>query len=359
MSGAAWADFCDTLKAAGAAIQGETTPDDPFDRAEGYRYLSRLTRAALETFLEYSDPAAPALHRPVHETAKIGADNPDNYYQRAAVRGNYEYRLRGTRGTVHYLGFAVQSPGVAQTGNSSQSAYLEAANLEIEKDGTFEIVLSQEKQPGNWLRLTPESDSLIVRQTFLDRENEHPADLVLERIGASDKPQPLTVEKLDKGLAAAAGLVVGCSALFANWAHGFKSHANQLPKFDDSVSMGAGGDPNICYHHSYWELGPEEALVIEAMPPECDSWNFQLNNYWMESLDYRFHTIHVNKHTAHYREDGSVQIVVAHQDPAHFNPSLHNWIDTAGHARGTMCFRWIGAVEHPQPQTRVVKLSEL
>ena len=28
MSGAAWADFCDKLKAAGAAIQGETTPED-------------------------------------------------------------------------------------------------------------------------------------------------------------------------------------------------------------------------------------------------------------------------------------------------------------------------------------------
>ena len=109
MNGTAWADFCDQLKAAGAAIQGETTPNNPFDRAEGYRYLSRLTRAALETFIEHADPAAPSLHRPVHETAKIGADNPDNYYQRASVSGDYEYRLHGTRGTVNYLGFGLHS----------------------------------------------------------------------------------------------------------------------------------------------------------------------------------------------------------------------------------------------------------
>jgi hypothetical protein len=74
----------------------------------------------------------------------------------------------------------------------------------------------------------------------------------------------------------------------------------------------------------------------------------------MESLDYRFHKIHVNKHTARYRPGGSVRIVVAHQDPG-----CENWVDTAGHAQGTMCFRWIRAEEHPQPQCRVVKVSEL
>jgi hypothetical protein len=35
--------------------------------------------------------------------------------------------------------------------------------------------------------------------------------------------------------------------------------------------------------------------VIESKVPPCRTWNFQLNNYWMESLDYRYHTIHVNK----------------------------------------------------------------
>ena len=118
--------------------------------------------------------------------------------------------------------------------------------------------------------------------------------------------------------------------------------------------MGAGGDPNICYYHSYWRLDPHEALVIEVTPPECESWNFQLDNHWMESLDYRYFRITVNKHTADYEPDGSVRIVVAHRDPG-----LPNWIETAGHARGTMCFRWIRATEHPQPRTRVVKLSEL
>ena len=354
MTGRSWEEFCDKLKLAGGTILAEGQPDDPLDRAEGFRYLSRLTRAALETFLEYADPAAPAIHRPVHETAKIGADNPDNHYQRCALSPRFEYRIRGQRNTVDYLDFATQSAGVATSGDSEQGGHLDANDMEIADDGSFEIRVSTREQPGNWLRMTENTDSMIIRQTYQDREREAPAELTIERVGGDGRPEPLTPEALDEGLQKAGGLVVSCAALFSNWAHGFEAHVNELPKFDDAVSMGAGGDPNICYYHSYWRLGPEEALVIEATPPACHSWNFQLDNHWMESLDYRFHRIHVNKHTARYREDGSVRIVVAHRDPG-----VENWIDTAGHSQGTMCFRWIRAEEHPQPRCRVVKLSEL
>jgi hypothetical protein len=49
-----------------------------------------------------------------------------------------------------------------------------------------------------------------------------------------------------------------------------------------------GGDPNIFYYHSYWSLQEDEALLIEIEGvPECRFWNLQLNNYWIESLDYR------------------------------------------------------------------------
>lgn len=354
MTGKSWEDFCDALKGAGQTILAEGSPSNSLDRAEGFRYLSRLTRAALETFVEYADPLAPVLHRPVHETAKIGADNPDNYYQHASLRGDLDYIIRGQRGTIHYLDFATQSSGVASSGDSEQGGHLDATTLEIDAGGNFEIHLSCEPKPENWLRMTPETNAVIVRQTYQDRETEIPADLTIERIGGDGRPAPLTAESLDRRLAQASGLVVACSSLFSTWAQGFRAHSNQLPKFDDAISMGAGGDPNICYYHSYWELGPEDALVIEVMPPECESWNFQLDNHWMESLDYRFYQIHVNKHTAEYASDGSLRIVVAHEDPG-----VSNWITTVGHARGTMCFRWIRAKDHPQPQTRVMKRSEI
>jgi len=362
VSGLAWEEFCDTLKAAGASLTFPGTPQDPFNQAEGYRYLTRLTRAGLMAFVEHADPKAPMLHRVVHETVKMGADNPDNYYQTAAISGKYEYRIRGKRNTVKYLGFGTQIGHYGQGGSMPPSGYIEASEIQLNDDDTFELILSCQPQPQNWLPMTPDSGTLVVRQTFLDRITETPADLVIERISRNadggitphNEPSELTPKIVDDGLKSTSTLVAGASLLFAKWAKDFSAHSNQLPLFDQEKSNAAGGDPNIVYYHSHWALAPDEALVIEVQPPECEHWNFQLNNYWMESLDYQHFTIHTNKHLATYQADGSITIIVTHQDPG-----LPNWISTCDHESGTMCFRWIRAKNHPQPSTRVVKISSL
>ena len=131
LDGTSWSDFCDNLKSAGEIVLREGSPMDAFDRAEGFRYLSRLTRVALESYIEAADPRAPVFRRPSHETVKIGADNPDNYYQSAAVSGQYAYRIYGTRETVHYLGFGTYVGNYGSGGRMGQSGYLEGAALEI------------------------------------------------------------------------------------------------------------------------------------------------------------------------------------------------------------------------------------
>lgn len=357
VSGRAWDEFCDTLKAAGASLNFPGAPRDAFNQAEGYRYLSRLARGGLMAFVEYADPRAPVLHRVAHETVKLGADNPDNYYQTAALRGDFDYRISGRRNTIKYLSFGTQAGHYGQGGGMPPTGYIEAAEIETDADGRFELTVSSTPQEQNWLPMQPDTGTLIVRQTFLDRDNEVPADLHIERINCAPeerRPAPLTPEQIDSGLKSASTLVAGASLLFAKWARDFKKHSNSLPMFDPDVSLAAGGDPNIVYYHSHWAIAEDEALVIEAMPPVCEHWNFQLNNYWMESLDYRYHTIHTNKHLAHYEDDGSIRLVVTHDDPG-----LPNWLDTAGHTSGTMCFRWIRAERHPQPGARLVKRADL
>ena len=113
-----------------------------------------------------------------------------------------------------------------------------------------------------------------------------------------------------------------------------------LPRFDPAVAAAAHGDPNIAYYHGYWELAPDEALVIEATPPRCDYWNFQVNNWWMESLDYRHHRIALNHHEAQLEADGSVRLVLAHEDPG-----VANWLETTGIRSFNIAIRAVKAEE--------------
>ncbi|WP_419925356.1 hypothetical protein [Candidatus Poriferisocius sp.] len=109
--------------------------------------------------------------------------------------------------------------------------------------------------------------------------------------------------------------------------------------------------PDTSYNYGYFDLGPDEAWIIEFEPPECEYWNIQLGNHWLESLDFEYYQTNLNHHTAAVEDDGSVRVVVARQDPGH-----PNWLDTAGHARGGLALRWVGADNEPEVRCRVEEL---
>lgn len=355
VDGRTWEEFCDSLKAAGAVVLAEDTPRDPVLRAEGWRYLTRLTRAALETFVEASDAQAPQFQQTTGPTVKMGMDNPDNVYLNAPVNGTYTYEITGRRGTVHYLSFGTQAGNYGSTGRLDTTGSLDASNMKIEADGSFRVIASSE-DPGdgsNWLKMVPDTRMIQVRQTRVDHRRETLAQIEIRRSDGPGRPRPLEPERLDRMLQGAAGFVRGCAGLFKSWADGFREHVNELPRFSAKKATAAGGDPNIAYFHSAFRIQPDEVLVVEATPPACDYWNFQLANYWLESLDYRFYDIHVNKGTAAERPDGSIRVVIAHEDPG-----CDNWLDPCGHVEGTMCWRWVRAESHPQPSCRLVKLAD-
>jgi hypothetical protein len=353
-SGATWDEFCDQLKALGQQITRADTPSDPFNRAEGFRYLTRLLRNALEGVIEGGSPEYPVM-RSLGNMVKLGADNPDNIYLGGGIHGDYDYRISGNRGSVFYLSFAAISGGYGTDGTMITDGFLDTEKLQVNADGSFEIILSQQEQPGNWLPLTGKTRSLNIRQTFLDRSSEKPAEITIEPLNPAGTPPPYSAEKLHKHLQRVSANLHGTVKLFADWTDSLRENMNSLPPADQAYCQSIGGDPNIFYFHAHWALAEDEVLEIRAPRiPECQTWNFQLDNYWMESLDYRYHAITVNKHTANYEEDGSVVLYVSRQDPG-----AGNWIDTAGHVDGTMCWRWIGTDDHPELETRVVKFEEV
>jgi hypothetical protein len=356
LDGQLWADFCTALQRAGAQVLRPETPANAFDRAEGWRYLSRLARLGLEMFVEAGTPEFPTFMVPSHATAKIGADNPDMGYMASRISGRYRYRVWGHRGTVSAINFSTKRGGYDRDGKLLPSGFIDTSSLHVEPDGSFELILSQQPEPGNWLRLDEDTVQLLVRQVFLDRRTEQPAQLHIECLDTRGKtPPPLSPTALHDNLLRAGAFVENTARTFADWAQSYLPHTNELPPANQALCQSVGGDPNIFYYHSYWSLAPDEALLFELDEiPVCEYWNLQVNNHWMESLDYRHFTVCINKHAAHLAPDGSLRIVLSHEDPG-----VANWLQTAGHRQGTMCWRWIGAPRPLHPRTRVLKLNEL
>lgn len=361
--GRLWEEFCEGLKRAGQQVLAEDTPGDQLTRVEGYRYLTRLLRLGLEKYVEFGNPEYPQFYSLSHETAKIGNDNPDNYYLNCAVDGARDYLITGNRGTVAYLSIETKAGSFAGAGDMAPTGHVDVNQLTLAANGDFELVVSSRKHPGNWLAMSPASDNILVRQTFRERRSEQPAELSIRCIN------PVSAGNMDPaGFAASLAQVVpfveGTALLFRQWMGVFADHTNALPPNDQQMCLRAGGDSSIHYHNSRWELAPDKALLIHFMPPQvCQAWNFQLSNYWMESLDYRYHRICVNDHGAVREPDGSVRIVVSHE-PIDTQDRGGSWqhpnnLSTAGHSNGAMLLRYVGATDHPQVHTRVMPLAEV
>jgi hypothetical protein len=356
VDGTAWREFCNLLADAGEAVLAEGNPETPLDRAEGFRMLTRLLRGALENHLENGRPSHPKLICTCHETIKIVAENPDNHYLGASLDGQYDYRIWGTRGEARWISFNLFSGAGFGGGGPGTGATLHEEQMQIEPDGSFEVILSQREHPGNWLRTEPETRSLAVRQTFLDKRRQKHAELHIERIdGESAAPPPLTPHELHRALQIAGHYTKAVASIGAQWATRQSQWPNQFSDEAEDDLTHKFKDPQIKWHQAYFELAEDEALVVEVTPPECEYWMVALHNHWMETLDYVHHQATLNCHSAQREADGSVSFVVAHR-----NPGTPNWLDTAGHERGTIGVRWVGPdVVDVLPSTRVVRLSEL
>jgi len=156
---------------AGEAILRPEAPATILDRAEGFRYLTRLVRVGLIQSLEAADPDFPFFYRPSDEFTKYGGDNPDNVYWSAMVKGDRDYRITGMRGTINYFSIGSKAFRMEKDGSIESTGELNGAEMKVGSGGKFEIIVSGKSHIGNWLPTKAETNFLLIRQTYLDRKN--------------------------------------------------------------------------------------------------------------------------------------------------------------------------------------------
>ncbi len=356
-SGAAWESLCRSLESARRVVLGPGAPDDPQLRAEGFRYLTRFLEAGIRSCVEYADPDQPVLCRMIEHGMTWGLDCPDCLYLYAPVRHGAHYRICGNRGSAHHFDVQVNY-GHFAFGDISQWGTLSSLSgfeLELGPEGALELEIAAEERPGNWLRTAPGAEFVLIRQYFDDWERERPADLWIERVGAPVSAPPPTREQmaarlerlslwLDKGL-----------ALWENMSRGLATGSpNQLKVFKPPDEDVRGGLRGQAYGMGGFACEPDEAVLIELLPPPCHHWSLSLASWYWETIDYATRQSSLNGHQARLDSDGMLRAVIAHRDPG-----VPNWLDPGGHRLGTVAARFLLAEAAPEVRIERLPAREL
>lgn len=378
LSGQAWEDYCEVLKVAGRMIDrfGDTPSD--LDRAEWYRFVSRVARSSMERLIENAEPTRPRLRDMVWRQS-INVQTVDQDHLMCQFDEARDYRISGTLGTIPYFVMAVlAAPATADVGardwagegveglkifdpsNLKTRGFLMSQQLHIKPDGRFEIILSQ-NDPGeahNWLKLTPETNCILIRLVWSDRTTEIAPEMTIERMDGA-RPEPITPALMAGNLAWAGQAVLGYAELVRNWWQGDQGNfAARLNRLDYSRAqyLSNGGVPDRHVAFGGWEKGLDEALVLEFIPPPCEYWNFQICNIWQENLD-TFED--GNGWISNYRHvagpDGRVRVVIAERDPGIGG----NWINGYGHDKGIWGLRFVRTEETPTVALWRMPLADL
>jgi hypothetical protein len=355
--------------------QATEVPESGVDLAEGYRWVTRLSRLALDWIVERSDPLHPQLFTLQDDYRKLLVDNPDVHYLFSVLDDSRSYRLTGYRGDCAYLGMTFgtpfgQGPVAGRTGTQTQTHIDE---FELGPNGEVDILIAPadkmpHPRPRNAVVLEPGTAQLAIRETHFDKKTEKLSDLRMELVpepGELVPPPLLSAEELAPKLEFAAMFLtfVGGTAL-QMW-HDAATNMNTFGGQAGSAHVAAQEDEvrthtnaEMTYHGGRFKLAEDEALVVTVQEPDKPFlyWGLTLTSPWMESFDYRYATTNLNNKRSKRSEDGSWRLVIAPSDPG---PGVDNWLDTGGRLEGYMLVRWVLADEPPHPTAQVVKVAAL
>jgi hypothetical protein len=355
----AWEELIDALRPLGARVATQAWNGDcEQSRMETYRLLAM---AMAQGFIDYvyPDPQHPDW-MPAYNTAlNLLAPVPDYMYQIAVIEGGGTYRITGRRGTSIFVDISIFTSFPSLGGQGPVVGRISLDSLDMTDDGSLELILSPERPAGyagNWFALDPRAVRLQVRHASYDWLNETDASLSIERLDvAAAKPRE-SAESIRRKLLslstwAERSVMWGINQINKERGQGV---VNRLIAYDFS-SVG-GYDPKIqAYFEGLFDLGPDEALVIESeLPEKRRYWSILLADDQYSTVNWMYRQSSLNGHQAHIDSDGKFRAVVAVNDPG-----VPNWLDTGGYHQGAIQLRWNECSSQPVPEVVKVPFADV
>lgn len=313
--------FVDAIAEAERLVREAPHIESEADLLEGLQYLAGGISACTHMAFDY-DRDHPFLQSGTGPFNKMGLDNPDTLYFGTRVQAGHEYVVTGTRGTTTDLSFQMLGGEYTDSNVPDSETAFDDRALDIAEDGTFE-----------W-RVTPKGPAqLVIREVYNDWSAQRGTLAIARTDTAGTAPPALTRELIEKRYATAGKQLVQRIRTWLQFPQWF--YMNIPVNTMVAPRLTPGGLATQYSSAGHYELKPDQAMVITLPVTDAPYLGFQLGSLWYISLDYINHQTSLNGTQAQADADGKIRIVVSDE-----NPGVTNWVETLGHAKGFLQFRW-------------------
>jgi len=291
------------------------------DLLEGLQYLAGCIAACTHLAFDY-DRDHPFLHSGTGPFTKMGLDNPDTLYFGTRVQTGNEYVVTGNRGTTTDLSFQLLGGEYTESVVPDSETAFDDRQLDIAANGDYE-----------W-RFTPKTNAqLVIREVYNDWSARRGTVAIARTDTAGTAPPPLTNNLIEKRFAVAGKQLVQRVKTWLQFPQWF--YMNIPVNTMVAPRLTPGGLATQYSSAGHFDLAPDQALVLTLPVTDAPYLGFQLGSLWYVSLDYINHQTSLNGTQAQADPDGKIRIVVAEG-----NPGVTNWVETDGHRKGFLQFRW-------------------
>lgn len=350
----AWDKFVEGLKSAGKQMDTYTKDLDPMERADGFRAITRILAPNLEK-LEM-DGIIPEVIRDNKPNHKWFMDNPDGQYWHIVVDPKQKYLIKGNLGEACYTSVTAYRRTGDHWAQTTISASIGDDELNADKDGSFEVKVGGEQpSSGPWIPLEEGVWLIWIRQLFDDIYNDRHGWFTVKNLEPV-RPPTIEPEQFAEKLGLLGDVVSQIvSITYAQSMMESRHRPNEIRRWDEMKGGAVFTLAGIDYMRGSWQLGPDEALVLDGKITPCKHWNIVLYSRFLNSLEHRTRSVSLTGARVTSAQDGAYRLVIAHSDPG-----VPNWLDTEGREFGMYVIRWLFPEgETVLPTVKVMKLADL
>jgi hypothetical protein len=345
-----WQAHREALEAILEMALGNLSSVDEAELADLLRFMQGQVQYASLAYFSACDPANPRMLDPQYLPWNWGHSNPDTLYASAIVSDRYDYRVFGRLGTAAQNTFGVYA-GIAV---GSKSVKLNAEDVQLEPDGSFEIFISRKRRGRNWVETLPGMESFASYQVFSDWDTQAKGTVFIECLDEVDPPD-----------------VVGLAATLERYANylerlreNFRLWVLEIPRMmfgpiPDNGILGPFLPPSAqagAYFTAIkWRLMPGQALMIDLQIPENSPYSsICLTNRWSQMLDIDCRQTSLNEAQSSVEGGRRVRVSLANHDLG-----VHNWLDARGYTSGIATWRTTHVASPQSPVVTVIQESEV